>query len=98
MTNGAEMSVILVVRAAVLVICIGFAPHSVGAADDPAQSPSAPPQASVGEPGGAESEIDVKKLFAAQCAWCHADYGLKAGKAPQLAGTRLTEKQVYNTI
>ena len=50
------------------------------------------------EAGAAGSEIDVKKLFAAQCAWCHADYGLKPGKAPQLAGTKMTEKQVADRI
>jgi mono/diheme cytochrome c family protein len=42
--------------------------------------------------------IDVKKLFAAQCGWCHADYGMKPGKAPQLAGTQMTEKQVHDRI
>jgi mono/diheme cytochrome c family protein len=85
-------------RIAFLAVCLGLVPRWAGAAEDRAQSPSASPQAAAGEPGAAESEIDVKKLFAAQCGWCHADYGMKEGKAPRLAGTRLTEKQVYNTI
>ena len=42
--------------------------------------------------------IEVKKLFAAQCGWCHAEYGMKPGKAPQLAGTQMTEKQVHDRI
>ena len=75
---------------------LGCVPQWSHAAEDRAQpSPQSSP-AAAGERG--EPDIDVRKLFAAQCAWCHADYGMKAGKAPQLAGTRLTEKQVYNTI
>lgn len=84
-------------RIALLAVCLGLAPRWVGAAEDGAQTPP-PPRPAADEPEAAGSEIDVKKLFAAQCAWCHADYGMKAGKAPQLAGTRLTERQVYNAI
>ena len=52
---------------------------------------------SPGEP--AEMSVtDVKLLFAAQCSWCHGDYGMKADKGPQLAGTQLTEKKVFDLI
>ncbi|MBV8456106.1 MAG: cytochrome c [Acetobacteraceae bacterium] len=37
-------------------------------------------------------------MFAAQCGWCHNDYGMKAGKGPKLAGTRMNEKQVHDRI
>ncbi|MBV9248476.1 MAG: cytochrome c [Acetobacteraceae bacterium] len=41
---------------------------------------------------------EVKKLFAAQCSWCHGAYGMKADKGPRLAGTEMTEKQVHDRI
>ena len=85
-------------RVVVLALCLISAPRLAGAADDPAQTPSASPQPPGGEVGVPQPEINVKKLFAAQCAWCHADYGMKAGKAVQLAGTRMTEKQVASRI
>lgn len=81
---------------AALAACIGFAlaPRWAGA-EDRAQAPQDSPVSGVQSP---EAVAEVKKLFAAQCAWCHADYGLKAGKAPPLAGTRMTEKQVASRI
>ena len=52
---------------------------------------------SPGEP--AEISVTaVKQLFAGQCSWCHGDYGMKADKGPQLAGTQMTEKQVFDLI
>ena len=41
---------------------------------------------------------EVKKLFAAQCSWCHGAYGMKADKGPRLAGTEMTEKQIHDRI
>ena len=52
-------------------------------------SPSEPAEISVTE---------IKQLFAAQCSWCHGAYGMKADKGPQLAGTLMTEKQVFDRI
>ena len=82
-------------RTVILGLCLISPLRLVDAAADPAQTPSASPQPPGGEP---EPEINVKKLFATQCGWCHADYGMKAGKAVQLAGTAMTEKQVYDRI
>jgi mono/diheme cytochrome c family protein len=95
-----EMSPLSTGLAALLAVCLGLAPRPVGAAEEGARTPSASPQAAAaaGEPEAAQSEIDVKKLFAAQCGWCHADYGMKPGKAPRLAGTRLNERQVASII
>jgi mono/diheme cytochrome c family protein len=46
-----------------------------------------------------ESETaGAKAIFAAQCSWCHGDYGMKADKAPRLAGTAMTEHQVEDRI
>lgn len=75
-------------------LCFALAPRWAGA-EDRVQAPQEPPSSGVQSP---EAVAEVKKLFAAQCGWCHADYGLKPGKAPQLAGTRMTEKQVASRI
>lgn len=45
-----------------------------------------------------EAVIDVKKLFATQCSWCHAAYGMEPGRAPKLAGTNKTEAEVEAQI
>jgi mono/diheme cytochrome c family protein len=66
------------------------------AADDQGQAASPAPASTTDE--SPATAIDVKKLFASQCAWCHADYGMKPGKGPKLAGTRMTEKQVHDRI
>jgi mono/diheme cytochrome c family protein len=49
-------------------------------------------------PGVEPAAPDPKKLFAANCAWCHNNYGLDAGKGPKLAGTTLSAKGVYERI
>jgi mono/diheme cytochrome c family protein len=43
-------------------------------------------------------QIDIRKLFATNCSWCHDGYGMHAGKGPKLAGTAMTEQQVYKRI
>ena len=43
-------------------------------------------------------KIDIRKLFATNCSWCHQDYGMKAADGPKLAGTDLTEEQVIERI
>ena len=41
---------------------------------------------------------DARKLFASNCSFCHADFGMKIGKGPKLAGTKMTEQQVRDRI
>lgn len=41
---------------------------------------------------------EAKAIFAAQCGWCHGDYGMKADKGPKLAGTQMTEQEVEQRI
>ena len=55
--------------------------------------------ATTGAPAGSSAQTaEVKRLFAAQCGWCHNDYGMKAGKGPKLAGTRMNEKPGSETV
>jgi len=41
---------------------------------------------------------DAKRLFAANCSWCHQDYGMRQGDGPKLAGTSKSEEQVIEQI
>lgn len=42
--------------------------------------------------------VDIKKLFATNCSWCHDGYGAVAGKGPKLAGTSKSVKGVMAQI
>ena len=66
------------------------------ASGDPASTTANAAPATPAAP--AAPAINVKKLFATNCSWCHDDYGMAAGKGPRLAGTDMTEKQVYERI
>ncbi len=41
---------------------------------------------------------DAKRLFAANCSWCHQANGMKQGDGPKLAGTAKSEEQVIEQI
>jgi mono/diheme cytochrome c family protein len=43
-------------------------------------------------------ESEAKSIFAAQCSWCHGNYGMTADKGPKLAGTKMTEREVEGRI
>lgn len=80
------------------------ATHSLAAEDAPDPAKAAPPEAAkeappaeaVAEPD--KPKVDVRKLFAMNCSWCHDGYGLHAGKGPKLAGTKMSERQIYERI
>ena len=54
------------------------------------------PASSAQNPGGGSA--DAKRLFAANCSWCHQDYGMRQGDGPKLAGTSKSEDQVVEQI
>ncbi len=37
---------------------------------------------------GEKYQVNVKKLFATKCSWCHQGYGMKQADGPKLAGTQ----------
>lgn len=43
-------------------------------------------------------QLNVKKLFATKCSWCHQGYGMKQADGPKLAGTPKTIEQVMKQI
>lgn len=46
----------------------------------------------------ADHNLDIKKLFAAKCSWCHQGYGMRQADGPKLAGTSKTHEQVMKQI
>jgi mono/diheme cytochrome c family protein len=46
----------------------------------------------------AKGGLDVNKLFAGTCGWCHSNGGRAAGKGPQLMGTTLTDAEIASRI
>lgn len=91
----------LILRSTTMVLATltlgGAAIPSTWAADEPstaAPTPTAPAPAAQAP----AKPIDVRKLFATNCSWCHQDYGMKAADGPKLAGTRLTYEQVIERI
>lgn len=72
-----------------------FCAAAIAAASQPAfanQEPANPAE-------GAAPAMDVRKLFANSCSWCHGDFGMKEGKGgPKLAGTRMNAEQIKDRI
>lgn len=78
-------------------IALAQGPMSSGYKPDAAAQPpsaAAPSAAAKDEKG----KLDVNKLFATTCGWCHSNGGRTAGKGPQLMGTTLTDAEITNRI
>ena len=45
-----------------------------------------------------EHDMDVKRLFASRCSWCHQGYGMVRADGPRLAGTTISREQVIERI
>ena len=43
-------------------------------------------------------QVNIKKLFATKCSWCHQGYGMKQADGPKLAGTQKTIEQLAKQI
>jgi mono/diheme cytochrome c family protein len=52
----------------------------------------------VAKPISEKYGVNVKKLFATKCSWCHQGYGMKQADGPKLAGTHLSFGQVVTQI
>jgi mono/diheme cytochrome c family protein len=46
----------------------------------------------------AEHNLDIKRLFAQKCSWCHQGYGMRKADGPKLAGTDKNHAQVMKQI
>jgi mono/diheme cytochrome c family protein len=54
--------------------------------------------AQAANPVNEKYHVDVTKLFATHCSWCHDAYGMQPGKGPKLAGTSKSKEQVVEQI
>jgi mono/diheme cytochrome c family protein len=87
-------------RAAWAALGLAFA-LGAGAADlaGPMSSTPQPAGASAGTAAADNAEpVDVKKLFANTCGWCHSSGGREAGRGPKLMDTRLTDAEIATRI
>lgn len=66
--------------------------------DQPAAAPAAPPAANATATATGGSNLDVPKLFATTCGWCHSQAGRKAGHGPQLMYSKRTDDYIRNRI
>lgn len=66
----------------------------VGGDAKSAASPGAQDQ----PPAAAGQSLDVNKLFAGTCGWCHSGGGREEGKGPRLMGTALTDAEIISRI
>ena len=82
-----------VLRIRVIVCALSFfagLASAPAAANDPVDVAAA----TVGE----KYQLNIKKLFATKCSWCHQGYGMKQADGPKLAGTSKTMEQLVKHI
>lgn len=83
----------LAVSAIIAAIAIASSLQPAAAEDDPTEIAAATVDQQY-----SEQKMDVKRLFASRCSWCHQGYGMKQADGPRLAGTDKNRDQVINTI
>jgi mono/diheme cytochrome c family protein len=85
------------IRLLVVVCGISLSPGLAGFAQNQTTEQKTAANAVSGSITEAEKTA-AKTIFAAQCAWCHGNYGMTADKGPRLAGTQMTEQEVQKRI
>jgi len=70
-------------------------PSPAGQEQQPPQSGQPPEQ---GQGGQQASKMDVPRLFATTCGWCHEGGGRKQGRGPKLAGTDKSDQFMITRI
>jgi mono/diheme cytochrome c family protein len=88
-----------------LLVAAAFPGSSAGAAEmnGPMSSNKKPEGPAVAVPEGqppvdSKPGLDVEKLFAGTCGWCHRGGGRVAGKGPKLMDTTLTDAEIVQRI
>ena len=80
------------------VIAQANGPMSSGYKPPPAAAEAPTPPAPPIDARDAKGQLDVRRLFAGTCGWCHSNGGRTAGKGPQLMGTTLTDAEIVNRV
>jgi len=83
-----------VITAAIATVIAIAAPlqHAI-AADDPTEIAAATVDGKY-----SEQKMDVKRLFASRCSWCHQGYGMVRADGPRLAGITRSREEVIKQI
>ena len=89
-------AVVAMLVAAVLGGSVGGAAELNGPMSSKKEAAAAP--SPDGAPADPAAALDVEKLFAGTCGWCHSNAGRTAGKGPQLMGTTLTDAEIIHRI
>jgi len=63
-----------------------------------APAPAGPTPAVPADTAADGAQLDVPKLFASTCGWCHSNAGRTAGRGPKLMGTALTDAEIMYRI
>ena len=82
----------LTLSAMMMTMCIGLLPQAA-LANDPTEVAAA-----IVDKKYADQKMDVKRLFASRCSWCHQGYGMKQADGPRLAGTHKDRDQLIEQI
>ena len=86
--NNTQQRIGLFVRSATAIIALAAA-QATFAAETTAQAAN---------PVNEKYHVDVTKLFATHCSWCHDAYGMQRGKGPKFAGTSKSKEQIVDRI
>ena len=97
-----SLSPFLLLLVSAFVLAFAGVPHAIAEdtspdAAKPSETPKAadPPKAA---DAPAPKAFDVKNNFRNICGFCHADYGRKPGKGPQLMNSERTDDFLFNRI
>ena len=79
--------------AIIAVIAMASALQHASAEDDPTEVAAATVDKLY-----SEHKMDVKRLFASRCSWCHQGYGMNRADGPRLAGITKSRDEVIERI
>ena len=88
--NDTKQRIRLFVRSATVIIVLAAAQATLAAGSEAT--------AQAANPVNEKYHVDVTKLFATHCSWCHDAYGMQPGKGPKLAGTSKSKEEVMDRI
>lgn len=91
------------VRAMLAVLVVQGSSAGAVAMDGPMSSSQKPEVPATAVPEGqrttdSKPALNVEKLFAGTCGWCHSGGGRAAGKGPKLMDTTLTDAEIIQRI
>ena len=83
----------LILSAVLSTSCVAVLPNLAAAEEDPTEVAAA-----IIDKKYADHEMDVKRMFASRCSWCHQGYGMKQADGPRLAGTHKNREELIKQI